>query len=56
MKNYIGLALLLIGSAGIVCAGFPPPPVPEISVTTGMGALTLLAGGLLVIRGRGNKK
>jgi hypothetical protein len=55
MKNYIGLALLLIGSAGFVSAGIPPS-VPEIDVATGVGALTLLAGGLLVIRGRRNKK
>jgi hypothetical protein len=55
MKNYIGLALLLIGSAGMVSAGFVPT-VPEIDVATGVGALTLLAGGLLVIRGRRNKK
>jgi hypothetical protein len=55
MKNYLGLALLLIGSAGIVSAGFLPT-VPEIDATTGIGALTLLAGGLLVIRARSNKK
>jgi hypothetical protein len=55
MKNYIGLALLLIGSAGIVSAGVVPT-VPEIDATTGVGALTLLTGGLLVIRARRNKK
>jgi hypothetical protein len=55
MKNYIGLLLLLIGSAGIVSAG-TPPSVPEISVTAGIGALTLLGGGLLVIRARRYKK
>jgi hypothetical protein len=55
MKNHIGLLLLLIGSAGVVSAGFLPT-VPEIDATTGIGALALLGGGLLVIRARRHKK
>jgi hypothetical protein len=51
MKNYIGLALLLVGSAGFAVAG-GIPTVPEIDAATGVGALTLLSGALLVIRGR----
>ncbi len=55
MKNYIGLALLLIGSAGVISAGVVTT-APEIDAAAGVGALTLLAGGLLVIRARRNKK
>jgi hypothetical protein len=51
MKNYIGLALLVIGSAGFALAG-GGAHVPEIDTATGVGALALLSGALLVIRGR----
>ena len=51
MRNYIGLALLLICSAGFAVAG-GVPTVPEIDASMGVGALTLLAGALLVIRAR----
>jgi hypothetical protein len=50
MKNYIGLALLLVGSAGFTLAG--AVQTPEIDAAAGVGALTLLSGALLVIRGR----
>jgi hypothetical protein len=50
MRNYVGLALLLIGSAGFAVAGFIS--APEIDASTGVGALTLFAGALLVIRAR----
>ncbi len=45
-----GLVLLLIGTAGFASAGILT--VPEIDTATGVGALTLLAGGLLIIRAR----
>jgi hypothetical protein len=51
MKNYIGLALLVIGSAGFALAG-TTHSTPEIDAAAGVGALTLLSGALLVIRGR----
>jgi len=54
MKNYIGLALLLIGSAGIAVAG-QIQSAPEIDPALGIGALALLSGGLLVIRARRKK-
>lgn len=50
MRNYIGLALLLIGSAGFAVAG--SVGVPEVDPAMGVGALALLSGALLVIRGR----
>jgi hypothetical protein len=53
MKNYIGLALFLIGSAAI--AGATPVGAPEIDTATGASALALLSGALLVIRGRRKK-
>lgn len=48
MTKYIGFALLLIGSAGAALA----TPVPEIDPGSGMSALALLSGALLVIRAR----
>jgi uncharacterized membrane protein HdeD (DUF308 family) len=45
-----GLALLLIGLSSFVFAG--TPSVPEISTATGVGALALVSGAVLVIRGR----
>jgi hypothetical protein len=50
MAKLTGLALLLMGMAGFAFAG--QLVVPEIDVTTGVGALALLSGGLLVIRAR----
>ena len=50
MRNYVGLGLLLIGSAGFAFA--TNVTVPEIDAATGVGALTLLSGALLVIRSR----
>jgi hypothetical protein len=50
MAKYVGFALLLIGTAGI--AGATPAPVPEIDPGSGMSALALLSGALLVFRAR----
>ena len=49
MAKYIGFALLLIGTAGIAGA---TPVAPEIDPGSGMSALALLSGALLVIRAR----
>ena len=53
MRKTLGVMLLLIGMAGTVMAQLPPGggPVPEIDPSSAGTALTLLAGGLLVIRG-----
>jgi hypothetical protein len=46
-----GIALLFIGAAGLALAG-GGIAAPEIDPATGVGALSLLAGGLLVLRAR----
>jgi hypothetical protein len=48
----MGLMLLVVGSAGFAFANIP---VPELSPATGTSAITLLAGAMLVIRGRHRK-
>lgn len=45
----IALALLFVGSAGYVFAG---QPTPEIDASSGLAAVALLSGGLLVLRSR----
>ena len=47
----MGFMLLLVGSAGFAFATV----APELSPATGTSAVTLLAGALLVIRGRRRK-
>ena len=49
----VGMALLLIGCSGLVFAG--GVAVPEISPATGVGAIALVSGAVLVIRGRRKK-
>ena len=51
--KFAGLVLLLMGLSGFAFAG--TPNVPEISAATGVGALTLLSGAVLVIRARRKK-
>jgi len=46
----IGLTMLLIGAASSAMAGVVG--VPEIDSASAVGALALLSGALLVIRGR----
>ena len=53
MRNYAGLALLLIAVAGIAAAS--PVGTPEIDPASGISALALLSGALLVIRSRRKK-
>ena len=50
MRKLTGLALMLLGVAGIASAGVPT--VPEIDGPTATSALALLAGGLLILRAR----
>ena len=50
MKKTIGMLLLVIGASGAALAA-----VPEIDPVSGGSALALLAGALLVIRGRRKK-
>jgi LPXTG-motif cell wall-anchored protein len=52
--KFAGMALLLMGFSGVVLAGVLPS-VPEISPATGVGAIALLSGALLVIRARRKK-
>jgi len=54
MSKYAGLALLLIGTAGMAVAS-GPAGVPEIDPAMAVGALALLSGGLLVLRARRKK-
>jgi len=53
MKKIAGFTLLLAGSAAIAfgCA----VQAPEIDAATGVAALTLLGGGLLILRARRKK-
>jgi hypothetical protein len=48
-----GLALLLMGFSSLVFAG--GTAVPEISPASGVAALAILSGAVLVIRGRRKK-
>ena len=52
MKKLFGFALLTMGIAGQALAG---NPTPEIGASTAAGALTLLSGGILVLRSRRSK-
>ncbi len=49
----LGMALLLVGASQFVFAG--PPTTPELDPATGVSALVLLSGALLVIRARRRK-
>jgi hypothetical protein len=49
MRKLLVLTLFLVGGA---VSAFAVGPAPEIDPSSAMGALTLLAGCLLVIRGR----
>jgi hypothetical protein len=48
--KFIGMALLLVSVASLAFAG--TANVPEISPASGVAALTLVSGAILVIRGR----
>jgi hypothetical protein len=49
----LGMVLLLAGASSFAFAG--ANPVPEISAASGVAAVALLSGALLVIRGRRKK-
>lgn len=49
MRKLFGYALLMAGIAAQAMAG---DPVPEIGASSAAGALTLLSGGILVLRSR----
>ena len=53
VTRIVSVVLLTVGAAGLSSAGIPVGP--EIDPGTGMNALALLAGALLVIRS-GRKK
>jgi hypothetical protein len=50
----LGMALLLVGASQFVFAG-PPASAPELDPATGISALVLLSGAVLVIRARRRK-
>jgi hypothetical protein len=52
MRKIVGVILLMVGSAFALPA---PPGAPEISPESGMNAVALIAGGLMVLRS-GRKK
>ena len=54
MHRLIVLTTLLIGVAGYCLA--QPAPTPEIDPGSGVAALALLAGGLVVVRSRRRKQ
>jgi hypothetical protein len=53
MNKIIGLTMLLAGSAGLAMAG---ATTPEIDASSGIAAIALLSGGLLVLRSRRRKQ
>ena len=53
MSRVAGIAMLLAGVAGFALAG--NPRVPEIDAASGAAALSLIAGGLLILRARRKK-
>ena len=53
LTRLIGLSMLLMGAA--VCAFAGISRVPEIDASSGVAAVTLLSGGLLVLRSRRRK-
>jgi MYXO-CTERM domain-containing protein len=53
MTRFIGMAILLASVGGTAFAGFVT--TPEIDGASGMAAIGLLVGGLLVLRSRRKK-
>jgi hypothetical protein len=48
--KFAGIALLLVGLATFAFAG--GPSVPEVGPASGVAALAMISGAILVIRGR----
>jgi LPXTG-motif cell wall-anchored protein len=59
-KKVLGAAVLLIGLVGVASASEgwwrPTTSAPEIDPASAMAGLTMLLGGLAVLRGRRSKK
>jgi hypothetical protein len=53
MRKLFGMGLLLVGVSQFVFAGVPI--TPELDPATGVSALVLLSGALLIIRARRRK-
>ena len=53
IRKIFAMALLLVGVSPFVFAG--PPTTPELDPATGVSALVLLSGALLIIRARRRK-
>jgi len=51
--RFVGTMLLLVGVSTLAMAG--SPNVPEVSPASGLAALAMVSGALLVIRGRRKK-
>jgi hypothetical protein len=51
MRRFAGLMMLFAGASALLYAT-GPAAVPEITTASGAGAIALLSGALLVIRGR----
>ena len=54
MQKVLGLMLAIAGISGVAMA-VATAPVPEISPTSAVSALTLLGGSVLVLRSRRRK-
>jgi hypothetical protein len=55
MLRVFGIAIILASVAVSAFAGAGAPSAPEIDVTTGVAALGLVSGGLLILRSRRKK-
>jgi len=55
VSKFFGMALLLVGISQLVIAG-PPAAAPELDPATGVSALVLLSGAVLVMRTRRRKQ
>jgi hypothetical protein len=53
VMKFAGMVLLFVGISSLATASVNP--VPEISPASGMAALALVSGALLVVRGRRKK-
>ena len=55
MRKLIAVILLVLGTSSVSMAASWTVSVPEIDPTSSMAAMALLAGAVLVIRGRRKK-
>lgn len=53
MQKVLGMVLLIVGTSAALMAG--TVNVPEIDASTGVSAVAILAGGILVLRSRRKK-